>query len=123
MHTPTTMSTNPADVYAENTRREQEANPIKIDLLDDNVLACKLLFHDIALTVLSFVELPDKMEVVSIIPFRASAWCKTCRVNARLKDGEIRPYFMKASLPLCSLILQSLIIYGFSTNLVSLVDV
>lgn len=33
------MSTNPAEAYAEKLRREREANPIKIDRLDDNVLA------------------------------------------------------------------------------------
>ncbi|KAH8701347.1 hypothetical protein GQ44DRAFT_778739 [Phaeosphaeriaceae sp. PMI808] len=73
------MSTNPAEAYAEKTRREQEANPITIDRLDDNVIA----------------KLPAGSEVVTIVPAGASAWCKTFRIDAKLKDGELKSYFMK----------------------------
>jgi hypothetical protein len=35
------MSTNPAEEYAEKLKLEREANPIKIDRLDNSVLASK----------------------------------------------------------------------------------
>ncbi|KAL2065379.1 hypothetical protein VTL71DRAFT_3049 [Oculimacula yallundae] len=73
------MSTNPAEAYAEKLRREREANPVMIDRLDDNVLA----------------KLPEGSEVVSVVPSGASAWCRTFRIDARLKNGELKPYFMK----------------------------
>lgn len=72
---------------------------------------------------LTLVELPEGVEVVSVVPSGASAWCKTFRIDARLKDGEIKPYFMKVSLHLSGLIFWPLMTCELSMNLASLADV
>ena len=106
------MSTNPADGYAEKMRIEREANPIVIDRLDDSVLVSECQIGSIALILLTFVELPLGVEVVSVIPSGASAWCKTFKIDARLNEGEIKPYFMKVDLPSFKLMLWLLTASG-----------
>ena len=92
------MSTNPAEAYTERLKREREENPVQIDHLDDTVLAGECRLYGFALMVLTFVALPEGIEIISIVPSGVSAWCKTFRIDVRLKDGEIKPYFMKVSL-------------------------
>jgi hypothetical protein len=78
------MSTNPAEAYAEILRREREANPVEIDRFDDNVLASQYYPKKIAWAVLILVELPEGVEVISVVPSGASAFCKTFRIDTIL---------------------------------------
>jgi len=53
----------------------------------------------------NFTELPDGTEIIAVVPSGFSAWCKTFRIDAKLKDGELKSYFMKAcSRPLASVL-------------------
>ncbi|KAJ4294364.1 hypothetical protein N0V90_008054 [Kalmusia sp. IMI 367209] len=73
------MSSNPADAYAAQLKREREENPVHIDHLDHNVLAA----------------LPAGVVIEAIVPSGASEWCQTVRIDARLRNGTLRRYFKK----------------------------
>ena len=73
-------------------------------------------------TVLTLVELPEVVAVLRVAPSGISVWCRTFRIDVRLKDGEIKSYFMKVSLPLSGLILWLLLICELSVHLASLAN-
>ncbi|CAE7215502.1 Fructosamin-kin multi-domain protein [Pyrenophora teres f. teres] len=75
------MSSNPADEVAARKKREREENPIYIDRVDPKVLTA----------------LPNDLEIISVIPSGASAWCETFRIDAKLADGAEKQFFYQTN--------------------------
>ncbi|XP_014552835.1 hypothetical protein COCVIDRAFT_109219 [Bipolaris victoriae FI3] len=89
------MPTNPAEAYAEKLRHERKANPIIINDLDEKVTASRSWRYRPVLKAFIRVKLPECTRIIQVVPFGASAWCKTFRIDAKLENGDLRSYFMK----------------------------